>query len=97
MNVNEIQAAGVELDRLIRQRPDDAVAIAEQLRRWDTAGLPRHDNKQIARMIDDLLYDLDLIKEGRGSGDGRSHEQILSEASRRIRFITTEAYSLANE
>jgi hypothetical protein len=72
MDVKEIQAAGIEIARLIRQRPYDDVAVAEQLRRWDTAGLPRHDNKQIARMIDDLLYDLG------GPGRGKSSYQVAS-------------------
>ena len=97
MNIKEIQTAGAELDRLIHERPYNAVAVAEQLRRWDQAGLPRYTNEQIQRAVDDISFDLSLIEHGHGSGDGRSHEQILSDTSQRIRVILSKAYALADD
>ena len=79
MNIKEIQAAGVELDRLIRQRPHDAVAIAEQLRRWDTAGLPRYENKQVARMVNE-----GVILLSRSFGEGLLAHMTKDEARARL-------------
>ena len=93
MKIEVIQDAGEELRRLIRQRPYDGAGVARQLLRWQTAGLLANASKQMTQAVDDLNYDLSLIREGSGSGDGRSHEQIVDDAYRRIGYITTDAFN----
>jgi hypothetical protein len=96
MNIKEIQRIGTELDAFFRARPFNNLKVSECLRRWDDAGLPRHSSEQVRHMMDDLLYGIWLIEAGRG-GDNRSHDEVVADACRRIRFIVTEAYVLAPE
>jgi len=94
MNIEEIQGAGDELKRLIHQSPYDGAGVARQLHRWRSAGLLASASKQMTQAVEDLEYDLSLIRQGSGSGDGRSHDQIVEDAYRRIGYITTDAFNL---